>query len=128
MADRKTFGRRSHFSATHQRRAEPARAAAAPPPSRPSAPSDVPSSHTLPPLREDEGLAHDAELAEWKKARRQAFKIPWRQLSLLASLFFGIASLALPDSVNENVNLLLYGLMAASFYAWISGRWRKAGR
>ena len=65
----------------------------------------------------------DHELREWKQARKQRYKIPWRQLSLMAALCFGIASLVLPDSVNENLDWLLYGLMAASFYAGVSRRW-----
>jgi hypothetical protein len=64
----------------------------------------------------------DHELRDWKQARKQQYKIPWRQLSLMASLCFGIASLVLPDSVNENLDWLLYGLMAASLYAGLSRR------
>ena len=62
----------------------------------------------------------DEELEEWKASRKRI--IPWRQLSLMASLCFGIASLVLPDSVNDGVDWLLYGLMAASLYAGISRR------
>jgi hypothetical protein len=64
----------------------------------------------------------DHELREWKQARKQHSKIPWRQLSLMAALCFGIASFVLPDSVNENLDWLLYGLMAASLYAGLSRR------
>ena len=67
----------------------------------------------------------DAEFEEWKRARRRNFKLPWRQLSFLASVFFGVASLALPESVNDNVQWVLYALMAASFYVGLAGR-RKA--
>src|ERR1700744_1171901 len=59
----------------------------------------------------------DDELRQWKLARRQNFEIPWRPLSLMATLSFGIASFALPDSVNDNVQWLLYALAAASLYA-----------
>jgi hypothetical protein len=59
----------------------------------------------------------DDELREWKLARRRNFEIPWRPLSLMATLCFGIASFALPDSVNDNVQWLLYALAAASLYA-----------
>jgi hypothetical protein len=59
----------------------------------------------------------DDELQQWKKARAQNFKIPWRQMYLMASLCFGIASFVLPDSVNSDVQWLLYALMAASLYA-----------
>jgi hypothetical protein len=63
----------------------------------------------------EQEIALDEELRAWKKARR--FQIPWRPLSWMASLSFGIASFVLPDSVNDNVNWLLYALMAASFCA-----------
>ena len=59
----------------------------------------------------------DDELQKWKRARKNGFKIPWRQLSLMASLCFGIAFFALPDSVNSNVQWLLFVLMGANFYA-----------
>jgi hypothetical protein len=59
----------------------------------------------------------DDELRQWKLARRRNFEIPWRPLSLMATLCFGIASFALPDSVNDNVQWLLYALAAASLYA-----------
>jgi hypothetical protein len=66
----------------------------------------------------------DHELQEWKKTRRQNYKIPWRQMSLMASLCFGIGALVLPDSVNENLDWLLYGLMAASLFAGLRRRRR----
>ena len=62
----------------------------------------------------------EQELQAWKQAR--SFKIPWRQLYLMASICFGIVSFVLPASVNDGVDWLLYGLMAMSFYAWFSGR------
>jgi hypothetical protein len=43
----------------------------------------------------------DDDLREWKLARQRNFEIPWRPLSLMASLFFCVASFALPDSVND---------------------------
>src|SRR5512135_962047 len=64
----------------------------------------------------------DDDLREWKQARKQRSKIPWRQLSLMASLCFGIASFVLPDSVNENLDWLLYGLMAVTLYAGLIRR------
>lgn len=68
----------------------------------------------------------DDELREWKASRETPFRLPWRQLSLMASLCFGIASFVLPDSVNDMVNWLLYGLMAVSFCVGITGRKKKA--
>jgi hypothetical protein len=79
------------------------------------------------PLAETDDLMVDRELAEWKRARKQHRRIPWRQLSLMASLCFGIASFVLPDSVNASVQWLLYALMAASLYAGFSRR-REASR
>ena len=67
----------------------------------------------------------DAELEEWKKDRRKNFRIPWRPLYLMASLCFGAASFVLPDSINSNVDYLLYALMAMSFYAGIRKRREK---
>jgi hypothetical protein len=69
--------------------------------------------------------AHDEELEQWKRARKQARRFPWRQLSLMASLCFGVASFVLPASVNSNVQWLLYALVAASLYAGF--RKRRAG-
>jgi hypothetical protein len=74
--------------------------------------------NSLPP----EERSIDDELREWKRARRRAFKIPWRQLSLMAGLCFGIASFVLPDSVNDGFQWLLYAFMAASFYAGLRKR------
>lgn len=66
---------------------------------------------------------HDQELEDWRRNRK--FQIPWRQLSFMASLCFGIASFVLPGSVNSKVDWLLYALMAVSFAVGISRR-RKA--
>jgi hypothetical protein len=66
----------------------------------------------------------DDELREWKLARKRNFEIPWRPLSIMATLCFGLASFALPDSVNDNVQWLLYALMAASLYAGFRKRRR----
>jgi hypothetical protein len=44
----------------------------------------------------------------------------------MASLCFGIASLALPASVNGTINWILYVLMAASLIAGIRMRRAKA--
>jgi hypothetical protein len=68
----------------------------------------------------------DEELLEWTRARKRRFRIPWRQVSLMASLCFGVASFVLPDSVNDRVQWLLYALAAASLYGWFAKR-RDAG-
>jgi hypothetical protein len=64
----------------------------------------------------------DDDLREWKRARKRNFEIPWRPLSLMATLCFGIASFVLPDTVNDTVQWFLYALMAASFYVGIRRR------
>ncbi len=65
----------------------------------------------------------DDEFHEWKKARKRHSGLPWRQLALMASVCFGVASLVLPDSVSDTLDWVLYGLMAASAYAGLSRRW-----
>jgi hypothetical protein len=67
----------------------------------------------------------DAELAAWREARRSKFRMPWSQLSLVASLFFGVASFVLPDSVNDSVDWLLWGLSITSLCVWYSERRKK---
>jgi hypothetical protein len=69
----------------------------------------------------------DEELKRWKDERRRtlAARIPWRQISLMASICFGAASFVLPDSVNGAVDWVLYALSAASLWAWYSGRKKK---
>jgi len=66
----------------------------------------------------------EEELRAWKEQR--AFVIPWKQLSLMASICFGLATFVLPDSVGDVVDWLLYGLSAASFYFWFTGRRSRA--
>ena len=63
----------------------------------------------------------DAEIREWKQARKGTFKIPWRQIYVMGGLCFGLASFVVPDSVGNIFQWVLYALAAASFYAG----WRK---
>ena len=65
----------------------------------------------------------DDEFREWKKARKRHSGLPWRQLALMASVSFGVASLVLPDSVSDELDWVLYALMAASAYAGLQRRW-----
>jgi hypothetical protein len=67
-----------------------------------------------------EWASHDPELEDWKRGRR--WQPPWRQISLMASLCFGIASLVLPDTVNDAVNWLFYALAAAGLYGGLRKR------
>jgi len=68
-------------------------------------------------------MSVDEELAEWKRSRR--YILPWRQISLMATLSFGIASLVMPDSVNEPVEWLLYALTAVSMISTVAAWWKK---
>ena len=88
---------------------------------------EVPSNPPAPSVRQLISRQTDDELKNWKQARRQNYRMPWRQLSFLATLFFGIASLALSDTVNENVQWVLYALMAASLISGFTARRRKLG-
>ena len=64
----------------------------------------------------------DDELLEWTRARKKAFKLPWRQLSVIAGLCFAVASFVLPDSVSDALQWLLYALAAVSFYVGLRRR------
>jgi len=75
-----------------------------------------------PVLAESKPVTLDDNFDEWSQTRKHGFKIPWRPLSLMASLCFGIASLVLPDTVNDAVQYLLYALMVAGIYAGFSRR------
>jgi hypothetical protein len=67
----------------------------------------------------------DDDLREWKRARKPNFrKALWRPLLLMSTLCFGIASLVLPDSVNDAVDWLLYAMTGVSLYSWIRSRGR----
>ena len=111
----KPFGRRASFEP------RPTQPRAAIRPVVPRAIDAPPiSSATLPPHAT--GPTGDDELRDWKRARRQSYQIPWRQLSLMASLCFGVAAFVLPSSVNNTLDWLLYGLMIASFIAGIRRR------
>lgn len=69
-------------------------------------------------------LSPEEELLAWKaeRSRERFARIPWRQLSLMAGLCFGIAGFVLPDSANDALSWLFYALSAASFAAGILKR------
>jgi hypothetical protein len=114
MPNRQTFGRRT---SPQTQTAAPVRPAPIAQPA-PSLTLEAP-----PPVApaEDEPSV-DQELLEWKRARGSKFEMPWRQLSLMASLCFGIASFVLPDSVNNSVEWLLWALSAMSAMVWFTNR------
>lgn len=62
----------------------------------------------------------DAEIREWKKARRSNF--PIRLLALVASASFGVASIALPAQINQWAEWPLFALSGASLYAGLRRR------
>ena len=57
----------------------------------------------------------DRELAEWKRAR--GFRLPLKQVSLMASLCFGVAAFVLPDKMNDMMQWVLLALTGASLVA-----------
>ena len=69
--------------------------------------------------------AHD-EWREREQPVKRKFKVPWRQVVLTASLCFGIGALVLPDTINDDLDWLLYGLMAISAYVGFSNRFLKS--
>jgi hypothetical protein len=69
-----------------------------------------------------EARSLEDEIREWKQARRKNFQLPWRQISFMASVCFGVGSLVLPDSVNRIVQWLLLALVALSLIAGFSTR------
>jgi len=122
MANRQAFGRRINPQA---------QTAPAPLRVEPVAPSvaapfgGAPTQSPVPMAAQAEPQSVDQELEEWKRSRKQGFKMPWHQLALMASLCFGIGSFVLPDSVNDNVEWLLWGLAAMSALVWFSNRRKK---
>lgn len=77
-------------------------------------------------LLEDHSI--EEELHEWRNARRKKTRLPWRQISLMASLCFGIGSFVLPDLVNHAVQWPLLGLAALSFIAGFSRAQQPSGK
>jgi hypothetical protein len=103
MVQRSTFGRRGGAPSRPARPAPMARESGARTPEPAEAPPPEPY--------------RDEELEAWKRARKR--HMPWKQLSLMASLCFGVASMVLPHDVNEAVKLPLYALAGLSFFAGI---------
>jgi hypothetical protein len=69
----------------------------------------------------------DEELRTFQRERLKSLpsRLPLRQISLMASLSFGIASFVLPDSVNDWAAWFLELLAAASALTWLSTWVRK---
>jgi hypothetical protein len=113
MANRQAFGRRINPQSGNTAQQAPIQPAAPIAPLEASSPMAVAAEEP------------DVELQAWKQARGSRFKMPWSQLSLMASLCFGIASFVLPDSVNSSVEWLLWGLSAITAIVWFSNRGKK---
>jgi hypothetical protein len=110
---------RSSFGLRGASQAAPAPAVAVPVVRRErAAPVRLGSDAASPP--ECDASSVDDEVRAWKAQR--SFTIPWKQLCLMESICFGIASFVLPDDVNRSVNWLLYGLTGMSFWVWFKGR------
>ncbi len=118
MASQKSFGRR----ATSQRMNAPEPAAAV----RIAAATDIVAASEAAPaplaMAVDGGqnVDVDRELEEWKATRKlhkRSFREPWRTLTIVATVGFGVSSWLLPDSVADVAQLVTGGLGAASFFA-----------
>jgi len=123
MASQRAFGRRVNPQAQPRPASADLKAAAQ---NTSALSSEVPAEQPLPPAARTDDPSLDQELEAWKRQRKSGFSVPWRQLSLMASLCFGIASFALPDSVSDNVQWLLFALMGISLYVGFSKRRREA--
>jgi len=122
MADQTTFGRRTSRSRHSARGAEVREPPAAASKAVQEEPLDERSRELLKHIASPSIHADDTEFHEWKKARKRHSGLPWRQISLMASVSFAVASLVLPDSVGDTLDWILYGLAAASAYAGLSRR------
>lgn len=119
MTAQRVFGRRN---VAPQREFSRARGPARQDPPEPPAVVDTPLESSVLPPPHPAATQFDEELRQWKQTRRQAYKIPWRQLTLMASLCFGIAALVLPDTISSGLDWLLYAMMAAGFYTGLRRR------
>lgn len=109
MVQTQPFGRRVNPQHRASRPMEPGEAGR---PKEKAGLADVAVRRLSPSLAETKPLTQES----WQ-TRKLGSNFPWRQLSLMASLCFGIAYFALPDSVNDAVQWLLFALMAVSLYA-----------
>lgn len=97
------------------------RARRQPPPAAPQPPRRPAAPVAQVPAQPYPGDPVTAELAAWRRGRTGR-PFPWRQVSLMAGLCFGIASLVLPARVNDAA---AYGLYALSALGFISGLRRR---
>lgn len=57
----------------------------------------------------------EVDIETWKAQRKGRKSLPWRQISLMAALSFGIGSFVLPADVNAIVRPMLWALSAFAF-------------
>lgn len=114
--------RRAHFGLrASQQPAVPRRTAPAahPAPAVAEAPrTAIPPAEFLMAPPDDDEVARD--IAEWKskrKIRKRSFREPWRTLSIVSGIGFGLSFWLLPDSVANIAQLVTLGLTAAAFFA-----------
>jgi len=112
MANPRSFGRRSFPGGQPDARQA---VAVAIPKKRPTQPATAVSSAPVTPGPLP-AVATDEEKHDGDAPGYRGFAIPWRQVSLMASLCFGAASLVLPDSVSDVLQWVAFGLAAISLY------------
>jgi hypothetical protein len=120
MQPKRTFGRRPQ---REQQRPEVALAQVG----SVSSVEDATQPLNLLPPPSEKAVDVDRELEEWKAARKRhkrSFREPWRTLSIVCTLGFGLSSWLLPDSVADIAQLVTGGLGAASLFAGLRGKAR----
>jgi hypothetical protein len=118
MQPKRTFGRRPQ---REQQRPEAALAQVG----SVSSVEDATQPPSLLPPPSERVVDVDRELEEWKAARKRhkrSFREPWRTLSIVCTLGFGLSSWLLPDSVADVAQLVTGGLGAASLFAGLRGK------
>jgi hypothetical protein len=118
MSNQRPFGRRSG----PQQQPLPGRQKPDPSPPRARSTGPDASIDRASLLRGESTFSHGNAQRSWEESNKWQIKVPWRQLALMASLCFGVAAFVLPDSVNEKLHWILYGLVAMSLYAGLSRR------
>jgi hypothetical protein len=76
----------------------------------------------------------DADGKDWeprqrppsRKARKMSSAEPWRSISIVATLGFGLSSWLLPDAIQDIVQLVLGILTAGALFAGLRARIRRA--
>jgi len=120
MQPKRTFGRRPQ---REQQRPEVALAQVG----SVSSVEDATQPLNLLPPPSEKAVDVDRELEEWNAARKRhkrSFREPWRTLSIVCTLGFGLSSWLLPDSVADIAQLVTGGLGAASLFAGLQGKAR----